>query len=188
MESMDKGRRGAELLPFYVNGTLSAEERAEVDTLLAEDDDLRWQRDVLKHIREAIKADEAAYSPGELGLARLTGAIAPRPRHNRLLAASVAAASIAVGAVLYNAAGDRGPVYEPAGLAGQDGVLLVAFRPGAPYGQVSDLLLANDMAIIDGPSAIGLYRVRISESRSQEDALIALRAASSLVESAGVAE
>ncbi|MGB3315565.1 MAG: hypothetical protein WBB85_14220 [Albidovulum sp.] len=188
MDGDDREQRGADLLPFYVNGTLSPEEQAEVEALLAEDEDLRQQRDLLTRIRNSIKSEGDAYSPGELGLARLMGAVGPKPRHYGLLAASVAAASVALGTVLYQATADRAPTYEQAGGPTQAATLLVAFQPHAPQGEISDLLLANDLSVVDGPSAIGLYRVLVSEEQSQEDALAALRAASALVESAGVAE
>ena len=87
--SVEERRRVAELLPFYVNGTLSADERTEVDALLAEDEALRQEVALLNHIRDAIKADAPDFSPGELGLARLTRAISnekaemPRRRFGR---------------------------------------------------------------------------------------------------------
>lgn len=186
MDPMYNRRMTAELLPFYVNGTLPAEERAEVEAHLAEDDDLRQQCDLLIHIRKAVKSDQPTYSPGELGLERLRAAMEPQ-RNYGLLAASVAAATVAVGAVLYVAVSDRETIYEPAG-AGEQGMLLVAFQPDALQGQVSDFLSANDLVIVEGPSAIGLYRLRIPEGRSEKDVIVALRAASGLVESAGVAE
>ena len=187
-DRIDRERRGAELLPFYVNGTLSAEERAEVEALLAEDDDLRRQHDLLKHIRAVMKAEEVSYSPGELGLARLMGAT--MPARNRLLpvAAAVAVIGFALAAVLYQSSADRTPVYEQAGAAVSERLILVAFRPTASQGEVSEFLLANDVTIVDGPSAIGLYRVLVPETQSKDDILARFRAASSLVESADIAE
>ncbi|MCV2873620.1 hypothetical protein OEZ71_15060 [Defluviimonas sp. WL0050] len=184
----DRERRVAELLPFYVNETLSSEERAEVEALLAADVGLRAQVDLLRHIRATIKAEEMNYSPGDLGLARLMQAVEPKRRPFRLLAASVAAVSVVAGATLYLSHADRVPVYEQAGIAAAQGELFVAFRPDAPQGAISDLLLVHDLTIVDGPSALGLYRVLVPEVTSAADVIAALEEAAELVESAGAAE
>ena len=110
MDRIERNQRGAELLPFYVNGTLSAAERAEVEALLAEDDDLRGQLALLKQVRAVMKDQETPCSTGELGLARLMGAT--RPAAHRLVPIAVAAsvAGLALAAVLYQWLDERTPV------------------------------------------------------------------------------
>lgn len=187
-DRIDQERKGAELLPFYVNGTLSPEERAEVEALLAEDDGLRRQLDFLTQIRAVMKAEELSYSPGELGLARLMGAIAPARNWMLPVAAAVGVVGIALAAVLYHRTTESMPAYEQAGGAAAGPLITVAFRPAAQQGEISDFLLANDVTIVDGPSAIGLYRILVPEAQSKDDILARFRAASSLVESAEIAE
>lgn len=188
MDRIERNKSGAELLPFYVNGTLSAAERAEVEALLAVDDDLRGQLALLKQVRAVMKDQETPYSPGELGLARLMGAT--RPAANRWVPIAVAASvtGLALAAVLYQSLAERTPVYEQAGAVAAERMILVAFRPAAAQGDISEFLLTNDVTIVDGPSAIGLYSVLVAEGQSKDDILARIRAASSLVESAEFAE
>lgn len=58
------------LLPFHVNGTLTPEERAEVEAWLAQDDAARAEAEGLAAIRADMQAEDVT-SPGEFGLARL---------------------------------------------------------------------------------------------------------------------
>ncbi|MEC8196124.1 MAG: hypothetical protein VX228_07375, partial [Pseudomonadota bacterium] len=60
------------LLPFLANDTLEGAERAEVEAAVAADAALQAELTALQAIRQQMQADqEAAYSPGEVGLARL---------------------------------------------------------------------------------------------------------------------
>lgn len=58
------------LLPFHVNGTLSPDEKAEVEAWLAHDDTARAEAEGLAAIRADMQAEDVT-SPGEFGLARL---------------------------------------------------------------------------------------------------------------------
>lgn len=58
------------LLPFHVNGTLTPEEKAEVEAWLAQDDAARAEAEGLAAIRADMQAEDVT-SPGEFGLARL---------------------------------------------------------------------------------------------------------------------
>jgi anti-sigma-K factor RskA len=60
-----------ELLPFYVNNTLSAAEHKLVEDALAQDPELRSELELLQHLQSDMKALELEQSPGELGLKRL---------------------------------------------------------------------------------------------------------------------
>jgi anti-sigma factor RsiW len=63
-------RSAVELLPWHVNGTLAADERAQLEAHLAQC--LRCQRELeaLRELREAIIAAEAVRSAADYGLAR----------------------------------------------------------------------------------------------------------------------
>jgi anti-sigma factor RsiW len=191
-DKVESRRRVMELLPFYVNGSLSSEERAGVETLLAVDEDARRQHDQLVGLRQAIKVDDTGSSPAEFGLARLKSAIdrdrnRPAGRWQGLVAATIAGLVVA-GAIAYAVLPGRGPVYVQAGATLGQPLLVIAFRPDAPQGAVSELLIDNDVVIVDGPSAVGLYRAALPKARSRDEVLQALRSASRLVESVGIDE
>ncbi len=59
--------------------------------------------------------------------------------------------------------------------------LTVAFQPGTREDAMRGLLREIDASIVDGPSALGLYTVRIPASANADDALTRLRARADLV-------
>ena len=69
-----------ELLPFWVNGTLSPEERDMVEAALEQDPTLRQEAEMLALIRATVKEQPEMQSPGELGLARLRRVIEDNPQ------------------------------------------------------------------------------------------------------------
>lgn len=189
VERVEAKKKAAELLPFYLNDTLSDEERSEVEAVLAEDEGLRQELALLSHIRDEIKADAPKFSPGELGLARLTRAIGDRKapvrrRELGVMVASFGAAILAIGSIFYISTEDGDPRFVQAGAGANARVLVVAFQPSARQREISQLLLAHDITIIDGPSAIGLYRIAVPSEREPGEILAVLRAATAIVESA----
>ncbi|SPH18173.1 hypothetical protein DEA8626_01705 [Defluviimonas aquaemixtae] len=190
---LDSKERVSELLPFYVNDTLDAEERAEVEALLSVDEALRREVELLNLIRGAVKEDEVDYTPGEFGLARLRREIDGRPAAPRrprigMVATSVAAAMFVFGSLIYLSMNDREPRFVQAGADASARVLVVAFRPSAQEQQISALLLGLDVTIIDGPSAIGLYRVAVPEAQDMGAIMAALSNMTDVVESVDATE
>lgn len=59
------------LLPFYVNQTLDPSERNSVENYLQRSDEARKEVVYLKQLRQSLKQQPQATSPGELGLKRL---------------------------------------------------------------------------------------------------------------------
>lgn len=149
------------LLPFWVNGTLSGEERAAVAKALKEDEALAAEARALSAIRTRMQAEDVR-SPGEFGLARLMrevkaqGAIAPRSAWGSAGLWQVAAAAmlaVALAAVfLSNPQG--GGDYR---LAGEAPAFTVSFADSATEAEIRDTLLAAGVEIVSGPSALGLY-------------------------------
>lgn len=180
-------RRAEELLPFAVNGTLSEAEKAEVEAAVAADERLAAELAFLRGLREEVRGREVANSPGEFGLARLRRSIAAEapaeaapaeapssvtplraPRTNAWWKVAAVAASallvVQTAVVILKPPAEEG--YETVTLAGggppqalAGTVITIAFRPDAPEGEVRALLLDAGVVIIDGPSAIGFYRV-----------------------------
>lgn len=181
--------RIAELLPFFVNGTLEGEERKAVEAALARDPALAREAEALARLRSGMKAEEPAYTPGEMGLARLMREIdgtgrQPRPVSRRAWYVAAIAAAFALGAVLLAPLmlPDE-PLYEQASGDAGEAALVVAFRQDAPQGEIARLLLDNGLVIVDGPSALGLYRLSPVEAVDIEALADRLAGETALIES-----
>ncbi|MCK0171785.1 hypothetical protein MWU53_12010 [Aliiroseovarius sp. S1123] len=157
-----------ELLPFWVNGTLSPEERDMVEAALEQDPTLRQEAEMLALIRATVKEQPEMQSPGELGLARLRRVIEDNPqtvldgrsraRRYILSFSSGLAAALALLAVLGNFRASE-DVYELASSSDDAANIVVMFRPDVTQASMSALLQMHDLVIVDGPSAIGLFRL-----------------------------
>lgn len=189
---MSRSRDEIELdLAFLVNGALGAEAAAELEALLAEDVDLAGERDALAAIRAGMQAEDIR-SPGEFGLARLMRDVGRAPAQTApgrvwmWQAAAAAALALLLGQALLPRGGQGGG-YELAGTAAE-GALAVSFVPSASEEQIRNLLVGLDLQIVAGPSALGLYRLDVSEGADLATATVALRAAVAIVESVENAE
>lgn len=168
-------RTAEELLPFLVNGTLEGDERRMVEAQLASDPQLAEQVEVLAKIRTQMQQEPDGVSPGEFGLARLMREIeaeAPvtaKPANSlhrpvfAALAAVVALVAVTIGALVMRNDATAPVYYEQASGDTSGAVLTIAFRPEATQARMTDLLLSNGLVIVDGPSALGLYRVQSIE-------------------------
>ncbi|MEO8241312.1 MAG: hypothetical protein ABI832_03315 [bacterium] len=168
------------LLPFHANGSLTGAEADAVAQALAEDPGLRQDLAALVALRQAMQ-DTPVQSPGEFGLARLMRAVereAPAPRRFSLWQAVAAVAVIvALGQAIYIGSRPNGPAVTLAGDDSGPG-LTVAFAPNATMQAISGLLTAQGLQVVDGPSALGLWRVTGDDLPAASVAL----AASPLVE------
>lgn len=193
MMAVANERRDLEaLLPFYVNGTLEGDERQSVEAALRDDAALRDEAEALSRLRRTMKDVDDGPSPGEFGLARLMRDIdrmdaparAPRRRAPILpwsIAAAASAGFLAL-ALGWAPAERQEPFRQASGVS--DGVYLtVAFQPDVPQSQVSDLLLEYGLAIVEGPSALGLYRVDPGAGRDVGALVAELRDRVTVIES-----
>ena len=192
-------------LPFLVNGTLSAADKAEIEALMAEDALLAAEHDAMAAIRTGMQAEEIR-SPGDFGLARLMRDVAREgavpvsapvraPARSWMWQAVAAVAVVGLLAQTFyqretGSSGETGAA--PAGyvLAGAEapGALVVSFAPGATEAAIRDLLVGLDLEIVAGPSALGLYRLDVLEGGDLTAAATALRGAPEIVESVENAE
>lgn len=168
------------LLPFHANGSLTGDEAAALEAALAGDAGLREELAALRVMRATLQA-EPLQSPGEFGLARLMRAVEAEPRapaRNNLwrIAAALALAAF-LGQSLYLWQRPGGPVVTLAG--GETEGLTVAFAPDAPEAGIRELLLAQGLQVVGGPSALGLWVLTGADLEAAAAAL----AASPLVES-----
>ena len=164
----------AGLLPFAVNGSLSPEEAREVEDWLARDPDLQDDAGFLTRLRAMMRAEPLPETGSEFGLARLLRDLpaqltpeAARPPARWLapaLAAGIAAlvAGLGTATLLRAPAPAEAPIYEQAsGDAAELPRLTVTFAPEARLSEVAALLQAQDLVIVDGPGALGLYRLEL---------------------------
>ncbi|MDF0603666.1 hypothetical protein P1J78_23340 [Psychromarinibacter sp. C21-152] len=174
-----------ELLPFLANDTLEGEERRAAEAAVAEDPELQTELAALRAVRETMRAEDA-YSPGEMGLARLmrdVEAEAPQaaapPRSGRVLAWQAAAAVLLVavigqGAFLMRGGGDMAEAPQPEGYslagAGAEAPFTVAIAPDTPERALRALLLEAGVEVTGGPSALGLYQLAPVEGVTPDEA------------------
>lgn len=190
MAVADERRNLEALLPFYVNGTLTADERRGVDAALRDDPRLRDEAEALARLRRTMQDSDSDASPGEFGLARLMRDIdrqeAPAPRRRSMILpwsiAAAASAGFLALALGWMPAERSEPYLQASGDA--DGVFLtVAFQPEATQSDVSALLLEYGLEIVEGPSALGLYRVAPGNGRDLDALAADLRNRATIIES-----
>lgn len=191
-----------ELLPFYVNGSLDDEEKCLVEDAIKDDPSLKTEIAFLDKLRKEIQRQEFENSPGELGLKRLQKAIKDeklksdpgaraeskitREQNRGWRAVAIAAClllmlqSIMTFSLWQNdedlsAAGGKTVIHS----GGH--IVSVTFDPDAREENIRNLLLATDARIVDGPSALGVYKLSITQD--VEATVTKLRAHKNLVES-----
>lgn len=199
------------LLPFLVNGTLDADERRMVEAAIADDPVLAHEAEVTAALRQSIRDLEDPRTPGEFGLARLMrdigrepqgmsqdaeaeterGSQHRMPRYALAIAASCALAAVALAVLsqMPSGSGTGGPAdyHQASGSAGE-GSLSVAFSASATQAEVTELLLDHDLVVVDGPSALGIYRLAVSRDADPAVVAEALRQMPGVVDNVGVSE
>lgn len=189
-----------QLLPFYVNGTLSRAEQERVEGALLANPELREELDILSKLQTEMKAMELAQSPGELGLKRLqksfrtetsvdtsknTAANDNSVKVGWKFAAVAACLLLVVQTLVFvpewnedrDLISAGGSVIQPHGR-----LYSVTFAPDAREEDIRALMLSINGRFVDGPSALGVYR--LSVPGVQDDVLKKLNARLNIVESA----
>ena len=203
-------RELADLLPFYVTGRLPLAEMERVEVALAKDDGLRRELALVEEEQAAsIEANERLGLPsaraGERFLAALDAEPARSTAHanardlfawigERLQAftprqmayAGIAAALLIVaqagfiGALLQETGGQTYTQASLPGSANEGSLATLAFNPDAKAADISRLLVAAHVTLVDGPKPGGLYVVRLGPKdmpAADRDAVIARLAA-----------
>jgi anti-sigma factor RsiW len=153
------------LLPWYVNNTLSGDERHEVEAHLAGCERCRDELAWLRAVQGSARAAQGS-GAGELGLQRLLRNVRAQKPARRWWRPALATAAVLV-IVLQSAAilqlrHPNPAVLTPLGAAAPAGaVLQVRFRDDAREGQVRALLNDLGATVIGGPGALGVYRIRV---------------------------
>jgi anti-sigma factor RsiW len=170
------------LLPWFVNGTLEASERAAVEQHLLGCSRCRDEVAFLGALRQGVKALAVAEGPGDLGRKRLLRDVRAERRAGRRWwrpALAAAAAVIVVQGVVLAGLLLREPGIVPLGGPRAEGATVqIQFAPTATEAQIRALLQEAGATLIDGPGASGVYRVRVEKA---EPALAKLRARTDVV-------
>lgn len=163
-----------ELLPAYVNGTLNKDQQGAVEAYLAEHPDARAEVEWLRELRRGMCKLSQENSPGELGWHRLRRSLQKEntaaSTHNTAWwkpAMAAAALVVVLQITLLISFNPGNDVFRPlSGSVDAGQIVQVKFRSTASEAQIRELLLRVDGQIVEGPSAIGLYRVRIGNDDS----------------------
>ena len=196
----DLTREEEEWLTAAINGTASEEEKAAAVALLADEetrDAAKAEEAFLKALKSGVsEGAEEVMSPGAMGLQRLLRDIraernagsgfsfAALPKAGRAFAVAASLAlAVITGFTAARITGEEGS-YRTAGLS-EAGTLQVIFEPGAAEGAIRALLLEHNLEIVEGPSALGVYRLlkRGADAHALEELRAALAAKKTLVQS-----
>jgi anti-sigma factor RsiW len=178
--------RASELLPWYVNATLSAHEAALVEKHLGSCHTCREELARCQDLQAATKGQEDGWSPSPAHFSQVLANVERReatprkrmmswlretPRPMRFAFALQGAAVVALGAALLLR---PAPVYEtlsrpPAAAHSERARLHVVFSPDLPESGMRRLLQGIQGMIVDGPSPSGLYTVELAFPASERE-------------------
>lgn len=182
-----------ELLPGYVNGSLQGAQCDAVERYLMDHPEAAAEVELLRAVRGGVKtARTGESSPGELGWHRLQRALRDEPRRvagqrpgwwRPALAAAIVV--IIVQGALLTTLWRHPPMITPlSGPVPVGTVVQIRFEPTATEQQIRALLDSVDGRFVDGPGALGVYRVRLDRTgnrRPVDKKIGQLRAARGIV-------
>jgi anti-sigma factor RsiW len=184
------------LLPWYAAGTLDRRDAARVEAALADDPELaRRYAAVREELGQTIHLNETLGAPPPRAMTDLfakidaeparvpatAGSLAGRIREffaalsPRTLAWSAGAAALAIllqagviaGFMINKNGGGYQTASAPAQVSAQGSYALIRFNPQASAADIAGFLERNRLSIVSGPTAGGLYRVRIADTKLQ---------------------
>ena len=190
-----------ELLPWHAAGTLSRRDRERVEAALARDPELaRRYALVREELGETILLNETLGAPSARAMEKLFAKIDAEPARKpaaslnlgarladfiaslrpRTLALAGAAAAVAIllqagfiaGFVLKeHGTGGYETASAPTTNPGVGAFTIVRFAPQASFDDISKFLAANKLQIAAGPTAGGLYKVKVADTALAKDEL-----------------
>jgi anti-sigma factor RsiW len=163
------------LLPWYVNRTLDRAERDQVEHHLATCVRCRDEVLLLEGLRAHVQSEEVT-PPTELGLKRLLRDVkAERRRNGSLWWRRAAAAAIVVvviqAGLLANLYRQPPDTFRTLGDVATEAMVQVRFSPEATEARIRALLQETGAVFVDGPSASGVYRLRLTTDPANEEAM-----------------
>jgi len=166
----------------YVRGAAPPALSERIEAAMARDPAFKAEIALMRGLKPALQGAETGPSSAEFGWRRLEAEIrrdGAQPRSTPLLR-QVAILRIAAVLLLVVGLGQAGyiasllstgeePTYHTATKATEAYVLGIAFAPEATAAEIEALLGETDARVIDGPSALGLYRVAFVSAEALED-------------------
>jgi hypothetical protein len=200
MTNKDKHSEIEALLPWHAAGTLSRRDSQRVEEALARDPELaRRYALVREELGETILLNETLGAPSAQAMDKLFARIDAEPTRRpvrahlgsriagffasltpRTLAWSASAAAVAIllqagliaAIVIHeNSPGGYETASAPATNPGVGSFTIIRFAPQASSDDITKFLEVNKLQIASGPSAGGLYTVRVSEAALPKDEL-----------------
>jgi anti-sigma factor RsiW len=193
MTTRDERNDVEDLLPWLAAGTLDERDTERAEAALAADPELaRRYRDVREELAQTVMVNESLGAPSARVLQQLLAKIDAEPARRpaapasvvmhlrkalfglspQTLAWSAAAAALIIvlqAGIIAGVVVREQATYQtasmPAGPSADGSYALIRFQPQASAADVTAFLEANRLDISSGPSAGGLYRVRISAGR-----------------------
>lgn len=185
------------LIPEYLNGTLDAGRRSELDAALRESPPLQAELDFW---REVEARERALSAPGagaeaelEFGLRRLlrdvraeAPARVPRDRTPWWRSLAIAASLIVMlqSALLLRGVGGPEPGYRMLSGVEAGATLQVIFAEDATAGQIRALLERQQLEVVGGPSALGVWRLALPQGQDPAPVIEMLQSQGDVVEHA----
>lgn len=192
-------------LPFYVNGTLRGQTRADVDTHLAACTECRAELVTQTQVRDTIVGEDVRQESAQTSFDQLWDRILedqavadahhakaydaapplPRGRGNRAMKWLVAAVIVqgiglaALGAMTWSQSLSVAPDYRT--LSAQEtplsgGQIRAVFSPDLKLAELQSLLSSSKLRIVGGPTEAGVYTLTLqNEDASVDNALARLR-------------
>jgi hypothetical protein len=158
-----------DLLPLYVNGNVSQPDRETVDQHLKTCSRCRAEVAQFNAIRNALHDYTKLEPPGDAGLKRLFNDV----RHNKRSkmpgfwwrpALATAAVVILVQGALLTHFWVTEPTFETlSGPKIEGDIIQIRFQPTVTESQIRGLLHTIGASIVDGPSALDIYRIRVPQ-------------------------
>jgi len=161
-----------DLLAFYVNGTLSAAEMLEVETHITSCERCQNELTLLRNMREVSRQQDQTL-PDAFAWQRLKRDIkqSSRVKHSSRRSwwqpglGIAAAVLIVVQGVFIFDLKQSSDSYTQAGYQQSGLIVQVKINPQATEVQIRNLMLDLEAEIVAGPSARGLYRIKLSERK-----------------------
>jgi anti-sigma-K factor RskA len=187
------------MIPAYLRGELSEEERQEIETLAEKNPEVAADIAFQRNIKAALAKDENAFEPGDLGWAKLSKAMqesdisearanmsTSEPKFWRYAAAILAVAAVGQAGLLSAFAINKKDDVQYVTASESSDVnaysTRVAFGSEVKMSELTQALQSVNGVIVKGPSSLGLYQVQFETKTACEAAVANAQLWSEIVE------
>jgi hypothetical protein len=158
-----------DLLPWHAAGTLDPRDTRRVEAALANDPELARRYELVREeLSQTVYLNETLGAPSPRAMEALFAKIDAEPVRRPMVSMNLGAriGEFFAGIVLKEkSAGSYEIASAPTNVAGDGAYALIRFQPQANAADITKFLETNELSIAGGPSAGGLYRVRIAATK-----------------------